>query len=97
MKQIDLMKELHVPSDKKILMLVLDGLGGLPGASGRTELESARTPNMDRLCADSVCGLSTPISMGITPGSGPGHLACSGMIRWNTRSAGVYWRPWASA
>jgi len=78
MKQIDLMKELHVPSDKKILMLVLDGLGGLPGASGRTELEAASTPNMDRLCKDSVCGLSTPISMGITPGSGPGHLGLFG-------------------
>ena len=78
MKQIDLMKELHVPSDKKIIMLVLDGLGGVPGAGGKTELEAARTPNMDRLCRDSICGLSTPISPGITPGSGPGHLGLFG-------------------
>ena len=78
MKQIDLMKELHVNSDKKILMLVLDGLGGLPNESGKTELEAARTPYMDRLCRDSICGLSTPISMGITPGSGPGHLGLFG-------------------
>jgi 2,3-bisphosphoglycerate-independent phosphoglycerate mutase len=78
MKQIDLMKELHVPSDKKIIMLVMDGLGGVPGAGGKTELEAAHTPNMDRLCRDSICGLSTPISPGITPGSGPGHLGLFG-------------------
>jgi 2,3-bisphosphoglycerate-independent phosphoglycerate mutase len=78
MKQIDLMKELHVPSDKKIIMLVLDGLGGVPNASGKTELEAARTPNMDRLCKDSICGLSTPVAPGITPGSGPGHLGLFG-------------------
>lgn len=78
MKQIDLMKELHVSSDKKILMLVLDGLGGLPGPDGKTELEAARTPNMDALCKDAVCGLSTPVGAGITPGSGPGHLALFG-------------------
>lgn len=78
MKQIDLMKELHVPSDKKIIMLVMDGLGGVPGAGGKTELEAAHTPNMDKLCRDSICGLSTPISPGITPGSGPGHLGLFG-------------------
>lgn len=78
MKQIDLMRELHTPSDKKILMLVLDGLGGLPGEAGKTELEAARTPNMDRLCRDSICGLSSPIAPGITPGSGPGHLGLFG-------------------
>jgi 2,3-bisphosphoglycerate-independent phosphoglycerate mutase len=78
MKQIDLMKELHVASDKKIVMLVLDGLGGLPGKSGKTELEAAHTPNMDRLCRDAACGLSTPVAPGITPGSGPGHLGLFG-------------------
>jgi len=78
MKQLDLMKELHVSSDKKIVMLVLDGLGGLPNAGGKTELQAARTPNMDKLCRDSIVGLSTPISPGITPGSGPGHLGLFG-------------------
>lgn len=78
MKQLDLMKELHVSSDKKIVMLVLDGLGGLPDASGKTELQAARTPNLDKLCRDSIVGLSTPISPGITPGSGPGHLGLFG-------------------
>jgi 2,3-bisphosphoglycerate-independent phosphoglycerate mutase len=78
MKQIDLMKELRVPSDKKIIMLVLDGLGGLPNKDNKTELEAALTPNMDKLCRDSICGLSTPIAPGITPGSGPGHLGLFG-------------------
>ncbi len=78
MNQIDLMKELHVSSDKKIVLLVLDGLGGLPGAAGKTELEAARTPHMDALARDSILGLSSPVSPGITPGSGPGHLGLFG-------------------
>jgi 2,3-bisphosphoglycerate-independent phosphoglycerate mutase len=78
MKQIDLMKELHVSSDKRIILLVLDGLGGLPGKDGKTELEAAHTPNMDKLSGDSIVGLSTPIAPGITPGSGPGHLGLFG-------------------
>ena len=78
MKQIELMKELHVFSDTRIILLVLDGLGGLPGKDGETELEAAHTPNMDKLSRDSILGLSTPISPGITPGSGPGHLGLFG-------------------
>jgi len=72
------MKELHVSSDTKIIMLVMDGLGGLPGERGLTELEAARTPNLDKLSENSILGLSTPISPGITPGSGPGHLGLFG-------------------
>lgn len=78
MKQIDLMKELHEVSDKKIVMLILDGLGGIQNETGLTELEAARTPNMDALSKESVLGLSTPIAPGITPGSGPGHLGLFG-------------------
>lgn len=78
MKQLDLMKELHVSSDTKIVMLILDGLGGLPGPGGKTELQAARTPNMDKLCRDSIAGLSTAVAPGITPGSGPGHLGLFG-------------------
>ncbi len=78
MKQIDLMKELNVSSEARIILLVLDGLGGLPGKDGKTELEAAHTPNMDKLSRDSIVGLSTPISPGITPGSGPGHMGLFG-------------------
>lgn len=78
MNQIDLMKELHISSDKKMVLLVIDGLGGLPGKDGKTELEAAKTPNMDSLALDSILGLSTPVVPGLTPGSGPGHLALFG-------------------
>src|SRR5207247_13683 len=43
-----LMRELHQPGDSKLVLLVADGLGGLPEESGgKTELESASTPNLD--------------------------------------------------
>jgi 2,3-bisphosphoglycerate-independent phosphoglycerate mutase len=75
----DLMRELHEPNDSKIVLLVADGLGGLPLApGGRTELETARTPNLDACLREGVCGLSIPVLPGITPGSGPGHLGLFG-------------------
>lgn len=74
-----MIKGLARPSSSKIVMLVIDGLGGLPHPNnGNTELETARTPNLDKLAAGGVCGLSNPVSRGITPGSAPGHLALFG-------------------
>jgi len=73
-----LLPELLTTSDKKILLAVIDGLGGVPGTDGRTELESAATPVLDDLARRSACGLSVPIAPGISPGSGPGHLALFG-------------------
>jgi 2,3-bisphosphoglycerate-independent phosphoglycerate mutase len=70
--------ELAVASDSTILLVVLDGLGGMADAEHGTELEEASTPNLDRLAAEGVTGLLEPVGPGITPGSGPGHLALFG-------------------
>jgi 2,3-bisphosphoglycerate-independent phosphoglycerate mutase len=75
----ELIRRLQQPAETRIVMLVADGLGGLPlEAQGDTELEAARTPKLDALAAEGTLGLSTPVAPGITPGSGPAHLGLFG-------------------
>lgn len=75
----DLLQRLAEPNQTKLVLLIMDGLGGMPREpGGLTELETALTPNLDALAACSSLGLTTPVSPGITVGSGPGHLAIFG-------------------
>jgi 2,3-bisphosphoglycerate-independent phosphoglycerate mutase len=74
-----LIRDIRDDNNSKIVLLVADGLGGLPKEpGGKTELETARTPNLDACLREGVCGLSVPVLPGITPGSGPGHLGLFG-------------------
>lgn len=79
MTDLDLMRSLTQPGDSKIVLLVMDGLGGLPKEpGGSTELETATTPNLDRLAREGMLGLMDMVGIGISPGSGPGHLGLFG-------------------
>ncbi len=79
MNDLKMIKSLTSKTDSKIVLLVLDGLGGLPReVGGPTELEAASTPHMDRLAREGSLGLMHPVSVGVSPGSGPGHLGLFG-------------------
>lgn len=73
-----ILDSLTIEGDSKIILLVIDGLGGLEMDGRGTELEAAHIPNLDNLASESSCGLIDPVGMGITPGSGPSHLALFG-------------------
>ena len=71
--------DIILQNDNKIVFVVLDGLGGLPETKdGKTEMETARTPNFDKLVAENICDCFDPLLPGITPGSGPAHLTLFG-------------------
>jgi len=86
MDNLELIKSLSQPTSTKIILLVLDGLGGLPDpGTGKTELETARTPNLDGLARGGTTGLIDIVGPGITPGSSAGHLSLFGYdpLRYN--------------
>jgi 2,3-bisphosphoglycerate-independent phosphoglycerate mutase len=70
--------EMARPDGKTCMLLVLDGLGGYRTSGRGSELAEARTPNLDRLAAEGSLGLHDPVTRGITPGSGAGHLGLFG-------------------
>lgn len=83
-----LYSDLTLPTQAKLVLVVLDGLGDIavPGRGEITPLEAAQTPNLDRLVRSGVAqGRMIPVAPGITPGSGPGHLALFGTIPSNSK------------
>lgn len=79
MVDVELVSSLVKKSSSKIILVVVDGLGGLPSPEyGKTELELANTPHLDSLASRSICGLTIAVKPGITPGSGPAHLSLFG-------------------
>jgi 2,3-bisphosphoglycerate-independent phosphoglycerate mutase len=73
---LELLRDLSVPNDTKILLLVIDGLGGLPNESGRSELEQAAIPKLDRLAQESLCGLTVPWDTASPPAAARAPRLC---------------------
>ena len=79
MIDLEQVHDCYITTESKIVLLVVDGLGGLPHPDTRlSELETADTPNLDAMARESACGLTTPVLPGVAPGSGPGHLSLFG-------------------
>ncbi|MGC9384149.1 MAG: 2,3-bisphosphoglycerate-independent phosphoglycerate mutase, partial [Kosmotogaceae bacterium] len=77
MDRQELIKELSFSNETKLLMVVMDGIGDIP-YEGKTPLQAANKPNLDKLATESELGLTIPVIRGVTPGSGPGHLGLFG-------------------
>ena len=75
---LDLLSQLVVSNQSKVLLVVLDGIGDLAGPDGQTPLEVARSPHLDQVAAGGICGFHDPVGPGITPGSGPAHIGLFG-------------------
>ena len=79
MIDVEELRDCYTNTPSKMVLLVADGLGGMaPPDTGKSELETANLPNLAALAKKSACGLTTPVLPGVTPGSGPGHLALFG-------------------
>lgn len=79
MIDVEELRDCYTKTSTKMVLLVADGLGGLAHPdTGKSELETANIPNLDALAQKSACGVTTPVLPGVTPGSGPGHLALFG-------------------
>ena len=76
---LELIERLSLPAETTVVLCVLDGLGGLPGPRGRTELDEASTRHLDRLAEEGMLGQTVPAGHGVTVGSGPGHTALFGL------------------
>ena len=79
MIDLEQLRDCYISTNSKIVLLVVDGLGGLAHPdTGKSELETANTPNLDAMARESACGLTMPVLPGVAPGSGPGHLSLFG-------------------
>jgi len=81
----EIMKSLAVKTESKIVLLVADGIGDLPSENNKTVLEKAFIPNLNNLASKSACGLTDPISCGITRGAGLLIFLCLDMTRLSIR------------
>jgi 2,3-bisphosphoglycerate-independent phosphoglycerate mutase len=79
MNRLQQLQGLAQPADSKILLYVIDGVGGVPHPkTGQTELQTANIPNIDRLASASATGRILPAGVGVAPGSGPAQMALFG-------------------